>query len=82
MGSSEGGCSSHSHVTLTAGPLDVLDLGCGTGLAGGWLKDYCKTLVGIVFFFSIFLSLSIFLVYLFESKKRYILIFIFYSLEL
>ena len=46
MGSSEGGCSSHTHVTLTAGPLDVLDLGCGTGLAGGWLKDYCKNLVG------------------------------------
>ena len=47
MGSSEGGCSSHAHVQLTAGPLDVLDLGCGTGLAGGWVKDYCKTLVGV-----------------------------------
>jgi len=46
IGSSEGGCASHTHVTLTAGPLDVLDLGCGTGLAGGWLKDYYKTLVG------------------------------------
>lgn len=47
MGSSEGGCSSHPHVQLTAGPLDVLDLGCGTGLAGGWIKDYCKRLVGV-----------------------------------
>ena len=47
MGTSEGGCSSHPHVQLTAGPLDVLDLGCGTGLAGGWVKDYCKTLTGV-----------------------------------
>ena len=57
MGSSEGGCSSHTHVTLTAGPLEVLDLGCGTGLAGGWLKDYCKTLVGIVFLLLLLLLL-------------------------
>tara|TARA_B110000090_G_C12987149_1_gene295156 strand:- start:115 stop:345 length:231 start_codon:yes stop_codon:yes gene_type:complete len=27
--------------------LDVLDLGCGTGLAGAWLKDYAKTLTGV-----------------------------------
>ena len=47
MGTSEGGCSSHPHVQLTAGPLDVLDLGCGTGLAGGWVKDYCKSLTGV-----------------------------------
>lgn len=44
--SSEGGCSSHAHV-LAPGPLEVLDLGCGTGLAGGWLKDYCKNLIGL-----------------------------------
>ena len=47
MGTSEGGCGSHPHVQLTAGPLDVLDLGCGTGLAGGWVKDYCKTMTGV-----------------------------------
>ena len=34
-------------MQLSAGPLDVLDLGCGTGLAGGWVKDYCKRLVGV-----------------------------------
>lgn len=27
--------------------LDILDLGCGTGLAGAWLKDYAKSLVGV-----------------------------------
>ena len=27
--------------------LDILDLGCGTGLSGAWLKDYAKSLVGI-----------------------------------
>eukprot|EP00600_Ochromonadales_sp_CCMP1393_P014925 CAMPEP_0175017496 /NCGR_PEP_ID=MMETSP0005-20121125/12431_1 /TAXON_ID=420556 /ORGANISM="Ochromonas sp., Strain CCMP1393" /LENGTH=742 /DNA_ID=CAMNT_0016274919 /DNA_START=122 /DNA_END=2350 /DNA_ORIENTATION=+ len=27
--------------------LDILDLGCGTGLAGSWLKDYAKTLTGV-----------------------------------
>ena len=30
-----------------SGPLDVLDLGCGTGLAGSWLKDYAKSLQGV-----------------------------------
>ena len=50
MGTSEGGCGSHPHVQLTAGPLDVLDLGCGTGLAGGWVKDYCKTMTGVDLF--------------------------------
>jgi len=27
--------------------LDVLDLGCGTGQAGAWLKDYARTMVGV-----------------------------------
>lgn len=27
--------------------LDILDLGCGTGLAGAWLKDYAKSLTGV-----------------------------------
>lgn len=27
--------------------LDILDLGCGTGLVGRWLKDYARTLVGV-----------------------------------
>jgi predicted TPR repeat methyltransferase len=46
IGTSEGGCAEHSHV-MSPGPLDVLDLGCGTGLAGGWLKDFSKNLIGI-----------------------------------
>lgn len=38
-------CSTYtSFVNRT---LDILDLGCGTGLAGGWLKDYARTLVGV-----------------------------------
>lgn len=27
--------------------LDILDLGCGTGLAGAWLKDYANSLTGV-----------------------------------
>ena len=27
--------------------LDVLDLGCGTGQAGAWVKDYARTMVGV-----------------------------------
>ena len=27
--------------------LDILDLGCGTGLAGSWLKDFARDLVGV-----------------------------------
>lgn len=27
--------------------LDILDLGCGTGLIGSWFKDYAKKLVGV-----------------------------------
>jgi predicted TPR repeat methyltransferase len=52
--SSEGGCSSHAHV-MAPGPLDVLDLGCGTGLAGGWLKDYSKNLIGSSIFHDVML---------------------------
>lgn len=29
------------------GSLDVLDLGCGTGLIGSWFKDYARKLVGV-----------------------------------
>lgn len=29
------------------GSLDILDLGCGTGLIGSWFKDYARTLVGV-----------------------------------
>ena len=47
IGKSEGGCASHSHVAITSGPLEILDLGCGTGLAGAWLKDYAQKLVGV-----------------------------------
>lgn len=27
--------------------LDILDLGCGTGLVGSWFKDYGKRIVGL-----------------------------------
>eukprot|EP01041_Mallomonas_annulata_P011979 gene11979-25087_t len=27
--------------------LDILDLGCGTGLVGKWMKDYAKNMIGI-----------------------------------
>lgn len=27
--------------------LDILDLGCGTGLIGSWFKDYARKLVGV-----------------------------------
>lgn len=29
------------------GSLDILDLGCGTGLVGSWFKDYARKLVGV-----------------------------------
>ena len=34
-------------VAPTAGPLDVLDLGCGTGLCGSMLRPLARTLVGV-----------------------------------
>jgi predicted TPR repeat methyltransferase len=44
----------HDHSDCSSPPssikdrvLDVLDLGCGTGLSGAWLKDYAKSLVGV-----------------------------------
>jgi len=38
-------CSTYtSFVNQT---LDILDLGCGTGQVGAWLKDYARTLVGV-----------------------------------
>lgn len=27
--------------------LDILDLGCGTGLVGSWFKDYGRKIVGV-----------------------------------
>lgn len=48
-------CDDHDHdpnecggqVSFMNRKLDILDLGCGTGLAGAWLKDYARTLVGV-----------------------------------
>ena len=41
----DGGCATYtSFVNATK---DILDIGCGTGLAGAWLKDYARTLVGV-----------------------------------
>ncbi len=37
----------HAFVTPTAGSLDVLDLGCGTGLCGPLLRPLARTLVGV-----------------------------------
>jgi hypothetical protein len=39
------GTSCQTYKSFVNNSLDVLDLGCGTGLAGAWLKDYAKTLV-------------------------------------
>jgi 2-polyprenyl-3-methyl-5-hydroxy-6-metoxy-1,4-benzoquinol methylase len=39
------GCSSYSSFMNKS--LDILDIGCGTGGAGAWLKDYANTLVGV-----------------------------------
>lgn len=41
--------SSHNGDVLSYlnGSLDVLDLGCGTGLIGSWFKDYARKLVGV-----------------------------------
>jgi predicted TPR repeat methyltransferase len=38
-------CGSHSGAP--PGTQDVLDIGCGTGLAGAWIKDHAKTLTGV-----------------------------------
>jgi predicted TPR repeat methyltransferase len=41
------GCTTIISTIKIKGELDILDLGCGTGLAGAWLKDYAKHLVGV-----------------------------------
>ena len=41
------GSSCSSYSSFMNNTLDILDLGCGTGLAGAWLKDYAKSLVGV-----------------------------------
>ena len=39
------GCSTYSSFMNKT--LDILDLGCGTGGAGAWLKDYARSLTGV-----------------------------------
>jgi len=39
------GCT--GYVSFMNNSLDILDLGCGTGLMGAWLKDYARSLVGV-----------------------------------
>ena len=39
------GCSTYSSFMNKT--LDILDVGCGTGGAGAWLKDYARSLVGV-----------------------------------
>lgn len=39
------GCS--TYTTFMNATLDILDLGCGTGLAGSWVKDYAASMVGV-----------------------------------
>lgn len=41
----DGSCSSYSSFVNQT--LDILDLGCGTGQVGAWLKDYARSLVGV-----------------------------------
>jgi len=36
-----------SYLNYMEKKLNILDLGCGTGLVGRWLKDYANTLVGV-----------------------------------
>jgi predicted TPR repeat methyltransferase len=42
-----GGCTVVVPTIKINNTLDILDLGCGTGLAGAWLKDYANTLTGV-----------------------------------
>lgn len=39
-------CDSHNAKKFNIS-LDILDLGCGTGLAGYWLKDISKSITGV-----------------------------------
>ena len=39
------GCSTYSSFMNKT--LDILDLGCGTGGAGAWLKDYARSITGV-----------------------------------
>jgi len=41
------GSSCSSYSSFMNASLDILDIGCGTGLAGAWLKDYARSLVGV-----------------------------------
>lgn len=45
--STSGTTSIASYQSFLNRSLEILDLGCGTGLAGAWLKDYAKTLIGV-----------------------------------
>ena len=45
--SEQPGCTTIVPTIAINATLEVLDLGCGTGLAGAWLKDYAKLLVGV-----------------------------------
>lgn len=45
--SEQPGCTTIIPTITINSTLEVLDLGCGTGLAGAWLKDYAKVLVGV-----------------------------------
>ena len=36
-----------SYLAYMEKSLDILDLGCGTGLVGKWMKDYARHLVGV-----------------------------------
>jgi len=45
--SEQPGCTTIVPTISINATLEVLDLGCGTGLAGAWLKDYAKLLVGV-----------------------------------
>jgi predicted TPR repeat methyltransferase len=39
--------SCSTYTSFMDSSLDVLDLGCGTGQTGAWVKDYARTMVGV-----------------------------------
>ena len=39
--------SCSTYTSFMDSSLDVLDLGCGTGQAGAWVKDYARSMVGV-----------------------------------
>ena len=43
----QGAAAPPTYLSYIQKSLDILDLGCGTGLAGAWLEDYAKSMIGV-----------------------------------